>query len=65
MPLEDTDYAIRPRDTDGKLQPIEGETWIIHKHRLTGELLGPCVSMECPTRVVHAVWMSGRWRELN
>jgi len=38
--------------------------WIIHKHRVTGELLGPSVPFSIPTRVVYAILSDVGWLEV-
>ena len=44
--------------------PIDG-IWFIHKHTVTGELLGPSVPFSVPTRCVLAIQGADGWEEIT
>ena len=51
-------YGV-PRD----FTPVAG-VWMIHKHKLSRDLLGPSVPFGVPTAVVYAEIGPDGWREL-
>lgn len=44
-------------------EPFDG-VWLVHKHIPTGELLGPSVPRNMPTRVVRAYQTRDGWKEI-
>ena len=41
------------------------DVWLVHKHKETGEILGPSVEFGVPTNVVHAKIVDSEWQECN